>query len=239
MERMKIEIWSDIACPFCYIGKRKMEMALDQFENKDKVELVWHSYQLDPSLPKKALDISIYEHFAQSYHLTLEETKQKQQSVIDIAKSVGLNYDYDNLVVANTGDALRLVKLAAEYGLATEAEEAIFEAYFINGEDISDKSTLIELGEKIGLKEKDIEQMLNSGKYFDKIQEDIKYSEEKLNLEYIPFYRLNNNQIIQGSIAVEDYLQAIRTAFADWQSGSASDSDIITGQSCSIDGVCS
>ena len=239
MDKMKIEIWSDIACPYCYIGKRKLEMALDQFENKDKVELIWHSYQLDPSLPRKASGVSIYQHFAQSYGLNLETAKEKQQAVIDIAKTVGLNYDYNRLVVANTGDALRLVKLAAEWGLATEAEEMLFEAYFIDGKDISDRAVLLQLGQKIGLKIQDVEQMLDSDKYYDKIKEDMKYSEEDLKLEYIPFYRLNDSLIIEGSIAVEDYLKAIRKAYADWQSGTTSDDDIITGQSCSIDGVCS
>lgn len=239
MDKMKIEIWSDIACPYCYIGKRKLEMALEKFEHKDQVELVWHSYQLDPSLPKKPLGISLYEHFAQAYNYTLEDAIKHEQGVIDIAKTVGLNYDFDKLIVTNTGDALRLVKLAAESGLATEAEEVIFDAYFTKGVDISNRANLIGFGEKIGLKKSAVEAMLDSDKYFDKIAEDIKYGDNELKLEYIPFYRLNNNQIIQGSIEVDDYLKTLKQAFADWQSGTASDSDVITGQSCSIDGICS
>lgn len=239
MDKMKIEIWSDIACPFCYISKRKLEMALDKFENKNQVELIWHSYQLDPSLPQKPLGISMYEHFSKAYNVSLAEAIEHEKGVIETAKSVGLNYDFDNLVITNTGNALRLVKLAAESGLATQAEEVLFEAYFIKAMDIGLRENLIKLGEKIGLKKSDIEAMLDSNKYWNKIAEDIKYADNELKLEYIPFYRLNNNQIIQGSIEVEDYLKTLRQAFSAWQKGTVSDSDIITGQSCSIDGVCS
>lgn len=239
MDKMRIEIWSDIACPYCYIGKRKLEMALDQFEHKDKVELVWYSYELNPSLPKKPLGISVYEHFAKEYNMSLKDAIKHEQGVIDIAKSVGLDYDFDKLVVTNTSDALRLVKLAAKSGLATEAEEVIFKAYFIDGKTISDRQTLVQLGEKIGLKATDINTMLDSNEFVDKLQKDKERAEAKFNLQYIPFYRLNYNQMIEGSIAVEDYLKVIKTAYSEWESGTSSDGGTISGQSCSIDGVCS
>lgn len=240
MNKMQIEIWSDIACPFCYIGKRKLEMALAQFENKDKIELVWYSYELDPSLPKGPLGKSLYEVYADKFNLSLDEVKKQQEKIINMAKEVGLKYDYDKLIITNTSDALRLVKFAAKSDLATEAEEVLFSAYFEQGKDISNKETLIELGTKIGLKADDISKMLDSDKFYDKIKKDIERAEQKFDLQYIPFYRLNYNQIIQGSIEVNDYLEAIRKAYSDWEKGTASTSeDTITGQSCSIDGVCS
>lgn len=239
MSKMKIEIWSDIACPYCYIGKRKLEMALARFDHKDDVELVWHSYQLDPSLPKVATNKSFYQYFADKYNMSIDQAMSNQQGVINIAKEVGLEYNYDKLIMANTGDALRLVKLAAESNLATEAEEVIFKAYFTEGKDISDRATLIALGTSIGLKAQDIEQMLDSDKYLQQIQADMDQAEQEFNLEYIPFYRLNNNQIIQGSISIDDYLKTLESAYKEWKTGTTSDNDIITGQSCSIDGVCS
>lgn len=239
MDKMRIEIWSDIACPYCYIGKRKLEMALDQFENKNKIELVWYSYELDPSLPKKAAGISAYEHLAKSYDMTIEEATKHEQGVADIAKSVGLDYDFDNLIITNTSDALRLVKLAAKSGLATEAEEVLFRAYFIDAQNISDRQTLVSLGEEIGLKADDINKMLDSDEFYDRIQKDKERAETKFKLKYIPFYRLNYNQIIEGSIEVEDYLKAIKAAYADWENGTTSETGTISGQSCSIDGVCS
>lgn len=241
MDKMKIEIWSDIACPYCYIGKKKLEKALDKFPYKDNVELVWHSYELDPALPKKALDISIYSYFAKKYGMSEAEARETQGKVAAIAREVGLNYDFDNLIVANTSDALRLVKLAKEYSLATEAEETLFDAYFVRGKNISDKQTLIELGEGIGLKKENIMTMLDSDKYLDEIKEDIAYSEDQLNLEYIPFYVFNNKQRVEGSIAIEKYLEVLEESYAEWEKGgvSSGEGEIISGQSCSIDGVCS
>jgi protein disulfide-isomerase len=240
MEKMKIAIWSDIACPYCYIGKRKLEIALDKFPHKDNIDLEWHSYELDPELPKKATDQTIYSYFAQKFDMSEEEARVSEGKVAELAKEVGLNYDFDKLIVANTSDALRLVKLANESGLATEAEEILFDAYFVKGLDISSQNVLVQLGTQIGLKEADILSLLSSDKYIADIKKDIEYSENEYDLEYIPFYIFNNRQIVQGSIASEKYLEVLNEAYKEWESGiSSGNGEIISGQSCSIDGVCS
>ncbi|MFT4224106.1 DsbA family oxidoreductase [Dysgonomonas sp.] len=240
MEKMKIAIWSDIACPYCYIGKRKLEIALDKFSHKDNIDLEWHSYELDPELPKKATDQTIYSYFAQKFDMSEEEARVSEGKVAELAKEVGLNYDFDKLIVANTSDALRLVKLANESGLATEAEEILFDAYFVKGLDISSQNVLVQLGTQIGLKEADILSLLSSDKYIADIKKDIEYSENEYDLEYIPFYIFNNRQIVQGSIASEKYLEVLNEAYKEWESGiSSGNGEIISGQSCSIDGVCS
>lgn len=240
MKKMKIAIWSDIACPYCYIGKRKLEIALDKFPHKDNIELEWHSYELDPELPKKASDQTIYSYFAKKFDMSEEEARISEGKVANLAKEVGLNYDFDKLIVANTSDALRLVKLANESGLATEAEEILFDAYFVKGLDISNQNVLVQLGTQIGLKEADILSLLSSDKYIADIKKDIEYSENEYDLEYIPFYIFNNKQIVQGSIASEKYLEVLNEAYKEWESGiSSGNGEIISGQSCSIDGVCS
>ncbi len=240
MNKMKIAIWSDIACPYCYIGKRKLEIALDQFPHKDNIELEWHSYELDPELPKKATDQTIYSYFAQKFDMSEEEARISEGKVAELAKEVGLNYNFDKLIVANTSDALRLVKLANESGLATEAEEVLFDAYFVKGLDISSPNVLVQLGTQIGLSESNILSLLSSDKYIADIKKDIEYSENKYDLEYIPFYIFNDKQIVQGSIASEKYLEVLTEAYKEWESGISSGSGgIISGQSCSIDGVCS
>lgn len=241
MSRMKINIWSDIACPYCYIGMRKLEKALAEFPHRDDVELVWHSYELDPELPEKPTGQSIYAYFAKKFDMTEAEARTTQAKVAQLAKEVGLDYDFDNLIVANTSNALRLVKLANEFGLSTEAEEALFDAYFVKGLDISDKSVLVDLGVWIGLKKEDVLQMLVSDAYVADIRKDIEYAENELALEYIPFYLFNNKQIVQGSIPVEDYLRVLDEAYAEWKTGdtASGNGEIITGQSCSIDGICS
>ncbi|MFV0467380.1 MAG: DsbA family oxidoreductase [Dysgonomonas sp.] len=243
MEKMKIEIWSDIACPYCYIGKRKMETALSQFPHRDEIELVWHSYELNPDFPKAALDKSYYQYLAEINHSTIEKEKIELQGLIHLAKSAGLDYHFDKVILTDTSDALRLVKLAKEKKLADEAEEILFKAFFVDGENISDRNTLIRLGVQIGLPEDEIANLLDSDKFLEEIKEDIRHSEDDLNLEYIPFYLLNNKYVVQGSIANEEYLDVLTKAYDDWKhngiSATVNEEDIITGQACSIDGKCS
>ena len=238
---MKIEIWSDIACPYCYIGKRKLENALSQFPNRDKVELVWHSYELNPALPKEPLTESFYTYFSKNHGVNEAEAKESLKGMEKLAQEVGLDYSFDKLIVANTSDALRLVKLANTIGKATEAEELLFEAYFVNGQDISCRKNLLAWGVKLGLKEEVIVKMLDSDEFIDDISKDIDYSENELNLEFIPFYLFNNKQIVQGSIASEDYLKVLNQAYSEWEKNGVSNGggDVISGQSCSIDGHCS
>jgi len=243
MEKMIIKIWSDIACPYCYIGKRRMEAALKQFPHTDEIELEWHSYELNPDLPKGALDKNIYQYMAQQFNTTEEEQKRSMQGLVSLAKSIGLDYNFDNLIVTNTNDALRLIKLANIYHRANEAEEILFKAYFTDGKNISNKDVLIELGTDIGLSEIEIIDMLSGDTFINDIKEDVIYSEEKLNLQYIPFYLFNNKDVIQGSLTVDEYMEVLTKSYNDWkQHGVASPDDKgdrISGKACSIDGVCS
>lgn len=240
---MKIEIWSDIACPYCYIGKKKLQKALDQFPHRDKITLEYHCYELNPDLPKKALTKSFFEYFAESHQMTIEEAKENCEQIAELGRSVGLNFNFDKIVVANTSDALRLEKLAQVKGLSDRIGDIFFKAYFNDGEDVSDRSTLIRLGTQIGLSETDIVNILDSQTYLKEIEKDIEYSENGLNLEYIPFYLFNNKHIVQGSISVEDYLNVLTKSFAEWEKNGIANTDgkgdVINGQSCSIDGVCS
>ena len=241
MEKMKIEIWSDIACPYCYIGKRKMEKALSQFPHADEIELVWHSYELNPALPKKAGTISYYEYIAKLHDFTVDDAKEDLKELKSLAETVGLLYNFDNLVVANTSDALRLIKLAKKFNLADQAEEVLFRTYFTDEKDISDRDTLVALGKEIGLAEKDINNLLDSDEFLSEIESDIRHSEDDLDLEYIPFYLFNNKDVIQGSLADEEYLSVLDKAFQDWKANGVSTEkgDRLKGRACSADGVCS
>lgn len=240
---MKIEIWSDIACPYCYIGKKKLQKALEQFPHRDKVLLEYHCYELNPDLPKKALGKSFFEYFAEAHQMTLDEVKANCRHIAKLGEEVGLNFNFEKLVVANTSDALRLEKLAQSKGLTDKIGYILYEAYFANGEDVSDRSVLIRLGTRMGLPEADIVKMLDSDAYLVEIEKDIDYSENGLNLEYIPFYLFNNKHIVQGSISVEEYAEVLKKSYAEWEKSGVADKvdngDIISGQSCSIDGVCS
>lgn len=241
MDKMKIEIWSDIACPYCYIGKRKLEKALSEFSHSDELEIVWHSYELNPSLPKQALTESFYSYYAAMHGYTEDDAKKDLEQVTKLAASVGLDYRFDKLIVANTSDALRLVKLAKEQNLADQTEEILFKAYFTDGLDISDRTTLVRLGTQVGLLENEIQQMLDSDVFLSEITEDIRHSEDDLELEYIPFYLFNNRDVIQGSLADEEYLEILDKSYQEWKINGVSSGKgtKLKGKACSADGVCS
>jgi len=147
---MKIEIWSDIMCPFCYIGKRRFENALNQFDHKKDVQVKWRSYQLDPDL-KYVPNKTIHEVLADKKGFTKEEAKQMNQRVTEMARQEGLTYNMDKVIPANTLDAHRFTHLAAKHNLQDKAEERLFLAYFTEGKNISDRETLLQLGKEIGL----------------------------------------------------------------------------------------
>jgi predicted DsbA family dithiol-disulfide isomerase len=241
MKKMKIDIWSDIACPYCYIGKRKLEMALAKFPHADEVELVWYSYELNPALPKLALGRSIYQYMAEQHGKSENFERENCAKIAAVAKEIGLNYNFDALIVTNTSDALRLVKLAKKFSLADQAEEVLFKAYFEEGKNVSNKATLISLGKQIGLKEQIIVDLLEGDEFLADIKEDIRHSEDDLDLDYIPFYLFNNKDVIQGSLSIDEYLSVLEKSYNDWKSNGESKEkgDRLSGQACSIDGVCS
>lgn len=239
MNKMKIEIWSDIACPYCYIGLKKLEQALENIGATDKIEFVLNAYELDPTLPETPSKQSFYEYFASKYGLSVEEAKKKQQGVIDLAREVGLNYDYENLVIVNTNNALRLLKFASKHQVGIQVEEALFRAYFEEGKNVNDQELLLQIAKEAGLNTEEVKAMLNSDDLKDRIKKDIERAENTFNLQYIPFYRLNFNQIIQGAITLEQYEEVLKQALKDFESGTSSDGESISGKACSIDGVCS
>ncbi len=150
--KMKIEIWSDIMCPFCYIGKRNFETALSQFANKEQIEIEWKSFQLDPTIPEvpKYQD-DMYMFVADRKGFSYEHSKKMHHDLIRYAKSVGLEYNFDKALVTNSLKGHRLIQFAKTKGLGEKAEERLFYAYFTQGKNLSDVATLIELGKEIGL----------------------------------------------------------------------------------------
>ena len=207
---MKVEIWSDVMCPFCYIGKRRLEEALTQFANADSVEISWKSYQLNPGL-KTDPSISIHQHLANIKGLDLEAAKQMNQQVTEMAESVGLTYDFDHAILANSFDAHRLSHLAAQKGLGNAAQEALFKAYFTEGKNIADKETLIALGEGIGLTAADVKQMLSTNAFADAVKHDIAEAQQ-LGVRGVPFFVFDRKFAISGAQPTAVFLQTLKKA---------------------------
>ena len=161
---MKVDIWSDIRCPFCYIGKKKFEMALARFPHNDKVEVIWHSFQLDPGLETQP-GVHVYDYLARVKGITREQAVRMHQHVKQSALEVGLEFDFDRAIVANSFNGHRLIQLAKSKGLGDAAEEQLFKAHFTEGKNIDAPDTLREVGTNIGLSDDEVSNLLASDQY--------------------------------------------------------------------------
>lgn len=235
---MKIEIWSDVVCPFCYIGKRKMERALEKFPFKEKVEIEWKSFQLNPDQQTKP-GVSTLEDLSQSKGWSMEQTKQITSQVVGMAKGEGLTFDFDKAVVANTKNAHRLIHLAKEFGVQDAMKERLLKAYFTDGLNVDDTDTLIQLGKEVGVPEEKIKPMLESNLYEEAVDQD-SYESRQIGVRGVPFFVLDRKFGISGAQPDEVFDQTLEKAWAEYAKNNpvldiASSSD---GESCDVDGNC-
>lgn len=211
---MKIEIWSDIMCPFCYIGKRRFEKAIDQFEYADKVDITWRSFQLNPDM-KSDPDANINEYLADAKGWSLQKTRQMNQRVTDMAAEEGLKYNMEQAVVANSFDAHRLIQFAKEQDKADEAEEALFRAYFTKGKNIADHATLSAIASEIGLNAEKARKMLESDQYTNQVKHDIEIA-GGLNIRGVPFFLFNRKFAVSGARGTKIFLKALKQSWNKW-----------------------
>lgn len=215
--KMKIEIWSDIMCPFCYIGKRNFEKALSQFPDKELLEIEWKSFQLDPAMPEvpKYQD-DIYMFVADRKGMSYEQSKKMHQDLVQYAKSVGLEYNLDKARVTNSLKGQRIIQFAKTRGLGEKAEETFFHAYFTQGKNLNDNTTLIELGKETGLTESEINQALTDPLYAQKVEDDSRDA-QTLGARGVPFFVVNRKYAIAGAQQPDTMLQTLEKSFAEWQ----------------------
>jgi predicted DsbA family dithiol-disulfide isomerase len=234
---MKVEIWSDVMCPFCYIGKRRFEDALQNFEHKNDIEIEWKSFQLNPDLVTDP-SINIDEYLAEKKGFTIEHAQQLNNHVTQMAAEGGLIYNLDKAVVANSFKAHRFSHLAKKHCLGIEAEEQLFKAYFTDSKNIDDNEILIELGKEIGLDAAEIKQVLESDAYADDVKHDID-SAQQLGIQGVPFFVLNNKYAISGAQAIPVFEQTLEKAFGEWkQENHKPKLEVIEGESCGPDSNC-
>ena len=161
---VQVDIWSDVRCPFCYIGKHNFEAGLEKFQHKDEVEVIWHSFQLDPEL-KTQPDISTVDYFVQVKNVSAEEARQMLGGAQKMASEGGLEMDLERSMVANSFKAHQIIQLAKEKSLANELEEALFKTHFSEGKNIDDEDVLVEAGKSVGLDSEEIREVLKVEKY--------------------------------------------------------------------------
>ena len=213
---MKVEIWSDIFCPFCYIGKRKFELALKEFDKKEEVEVRYRSFELNPNAAK-SYDKNIHEIIASKYGISYEEAKLNNDNIVKQAKDLGLEYNFDNLVVTNSFDAHRMIHFADKYGKMEEMTEALFKAYFTDSKNVSDIDTLANLVSSIGLDKDEAISVLNSNDYKDSVRNDEEMA-RNYGISSVPFFIFNDKFSVSGAQPTEIFLMALNKAMEDEKS---------------------
>lgn len=207
---MKIEVWSDVVCPWCYIGKRRLEHALTEFEHADEVEVTWRSFQLQPDAPQGKA-VPTLEYMAQRFG---PQSAQMTDRVSDVAKGEGLDFNFGKALSTNTFDAHRLLHLAADQGVGDAAKERLLRAYFVDGADLSDPDVLVGLMKEAGADPDRARAVLESDEYADAVRDDIEEA-RALGANGVPFFVIDRKYGISGAQPTEIFLQALRTAHAD------------------------
>ncbi|MDF2448751.1 MAG: DsbA family oxidoreductase [Bacteroidota bacterium] len=210
---MKVEIWSDVMCPFCYIGKRKFEKALEQFPHKDKITVIWKSYQLDPDSVTDT-SLNAIDHLAHRKGWSKEQANEATQHVSGIAKEVGLEFHFEKAVVANSFDAHRLSHLAKKYNKQNDLEEKLFAAYFTEGKNTGDYNTLLQIGKELNIDEKEITDVLNSEAFANEVNHDIMEAQQ-IGVRGVPFFVIDRKYAVSGAQEPDTFLNALTKAFEE------------------------
>jgi predicted DsbA family dithiol-disulfide isomerase len=235
--KMKVEVWSDIMCPFCYIGKRNYEAGLKQFADSNNIEIIWKSFQLDPNIPQDAaVTENVYQYLAERKGMSYEQSVQMHDSVVATAKKAGLDYNFDKAVIANSFNAHRMIQLAKTKGLSDAAEERLFYAYFTEGKNVGNSDVLIELGKDIGLTEAEVQTALTDDTYAYKVRQNVEEAQQ-LGVRGVPFFVFDRKYAVSGAQPPQAFLETLEKSFSEWRKEHpASPFEVSEGPSCSVDG---
>lgn len=205
---MNIEIWSDVTCPFCYLGKHYLQNALEQFPHRDEVSIEWKSFELDPNAETDP-EGDIYELLASKYGRSREWAVRANEDLRARAEETGLSFNPDAIVPANSFDAHRLMHLAAEHGLLDGANERLFEAYFSNGENIGDRETLKSIADEIGLPPGEVKEMLESDNFSEEVRADEREAAQ-IGVRAVPFFLIDRKYAVRGAQLEEVFLRVLQ-----------------------------
>ena len=233
---MKVDIWSDTRCPFCFIGKRNFEKALQEFSQNDKIEVNWHSFQLDPNM-KTDLTKNHYEYLSDVQGFPMPQIMQMHENLIQSGKNAGIDFNFDDVKVSNSFKSQMLVQLAKEKGKATEMEELLFEAYFKSGKDIDDVEVLSEIGNKIGFSNEEIQNAVNFEQLSDLVNNDISEA-SNLGIRGVPFFVFNQKYAISGAQPTHLFSEVLEKSWSEFSESNSELKIIEEGDSCDVDGNC-
>lgn len=236
---MKVEIWSDVMCPFCYIGKRYFEKALEQFPDRESLDIEWKSFQLDPTIPTTTdKGLTITDYLSSRKGIPPQQLEQMNKHVVKMAEDVGLDYNLSSVLIANSFKTHRVIQLAKEKGLGDLAEEKLFYAYFTQNRDLGDDEVLLEIGQGIGLKGDEIRTALTNDDYAYKVKRDIEEAQQ-IGVQGVPFFVFNRKYAVSGAQPAEAFLQTLEKSLKEWKSETEESSFKTTqGEMCTPDRNC-
>jgi predicted DsbA family dithiol-disulfide isomerase len=210
---MRIEIWSDVVCPWCYIGKRRLEQALDAFPHRDEVEVVYRSFELDPTAPQAATETTV-EALARKWGTDVAGARQAMARGDEVAAEEGLHFRHHDAPRARTVDAHRLLHLALDAGVQAELKEALMAAYFTRGESMGDHDVLRKAAADAGLDPARVDEVLDSSEYADAVQADVDQA-RAFGANGVPFYVVDRKYGISGAQAREVFAQVLERAWEE------------------------
>jgi predicted DsbA family dithiol-disulfide isomerase len=209
---VNVEIWSDIACPWCFIGKRRFEEALAQFEHADQVQVTWRSFELDPEAPQERTGDRAAR-LAEKYGMTIERARELEQSLVATAAGEGLEFRFDIARSGSTFDAHRIVHLAAEHGLQDAMKERLLRAYFSEGELVGDAETLLRLAVEVGLPSEEVSQTLAGERFAQEVRDD-EQTARRLGVSAVPTFVVDRALGASGAQPPAELLELLRTGWS-------------------------
>jgi predicted DsbA family dithiol-disulfide isomerase len=225
-----VEIWSDIACPWCYIGKRRFEAALARFEHRGEVRVIWRSFELDPEAPReRAGDRAV--RLAEKYAITIERAREMEQQLTGVAASEGVEFRFDIARSGATFDAHRIIHLAGEHGLQDAMKERLLRAYFTEGELVSDHQTLARMAVEVGLAEDEVSETLAGERYAEQVRDD-EQTASQLGIRAVPTFVIDRALAASGAQPPDALLDLLRQGWANRSPVSV----VTAGEACGIDG---
>lgn len=208
-----VEIFSDVVCPWCAIGKRRFEVALRSFAHSDEVEVVWRAFELDPQAPTLA-EGDLASHLASKYGMPVEQAIASQERLTEMGAKEGVEFHFDRARRSNTFDAHRLLHHALVAGRQDELKDRLLLAYFRDGETISDTDTLVRLAEESGLDATEAREVLQSGRYADAVRSDEAEASE-LGITGVPFFVIDRKYGLSGAQSPDSILQVLEQAWVE------------------------
>ena len=231
---MQLEVFSDVVCPWCWIGKRRLEQALAAFPYRDQVQVTWRSFLLDPGASSDGRPV--LDRLAEKYGVSLEQAQQMNERVTAVAAQDGLDYHLDRAISASTLDSHRLLHLAAERGRYDQLQERLFAAYFSEGVDLGDRDELVRLAAESGLDEGEARGTLESDAYADAVQSDFARA-RAYGISAVPFVLLNSRLGVSGAQPADVFAEALAQAWAQanpLQQVGADGGAACTGDNCAV-----